>query len=324
MALDLQGIDLALLPVLHDLLHTRSTTLTARRLRCTQSSVSHSLARLRKQFDDPLLVRVGRSLAPTRFAEELAPRLAVALGQVASLFQTAAAFSPTPLDRVFRFAGTDFSELLILPPLVRRLAAEAPGVDLVCSAVGADVERLLQEREVDLAFGTSFRERAGVVVKKVAVDELVLLLREGHPLAHGLDVASYVAAGHVLVAPRGTPGGAVDVALGSLDLARRVVVRVSNFMTAASLVAETNLVTAMPRSVAARMATRLPLVLRELPVQIPKFTFSLAWNEQLSRDAAHRWFRGAVEQVAAAAFTVATPEAPIAVNPLADEPRPSS
>jgi DNA-binding transcriptional LysR family regulator len=144
--MDLEGVDLALLPVLHDLLRTRSTTLTARRLRCTQSSVSHSLARLRKQFDDPLLVRVGRSLALTRFAEELAPRLEVALGHVASLFHSGAAFSPAPLDRAFRFAGTDFSELLILPPLVRRLAEEAPRVDLVCSAVGSDVEGLIQER----------------------------------------------------------------------------------------------------------------------------------------------------------------------------------
>ncbi len=300
--MDLRGVDLGLLPILQDLLKTRSTTLTAKRLGCTQSSASHSLSRLRVQFKDPLLVRVGRSLALTRFAEDLLPRLDTVLGNVAGLFAESPAFAPATLDREFKFAGTDFSELLILPRLVRRLTKEAPSVDLVCSAVGSDVERALQEREVDLAFGTAFRERAGLVVKKVATEDLVLLLRRRHPLRHRLDVDGYAAAGHVLVAPRGTPGGAIDVVLGAIEKTRRVVVRVGNFSTAAALVAETDLVTAMPRSCALVMAQRLPLLVRDLPVSVPPFTFSLAWNEQLSRDDAHRWFRGVVETATAEAF----------------------
>jgi DNA-binding transcriptional LysR family regulator len=300
--MDMRGVDLALLPVLRELLKTRSTTLTARRLGCTQSSASHSLARLRLQLNDPLLVRVGRSLAPTRFAEELSPRLDAVLADIAGLFAESPAFDPATLDRSFTFAGTDFSELLILPRVVRRLAKEAPAVDLVCAAVGGDVERSLQEREVDLAFGTAFRERAGLVVKKVATEELVLLLRRRHPLRHRLDVERYAAMGHVLVAPRGTPGGRIDVVLGAMQKTRRVVVRVGNFSTAAALVAESDLVTAMPRACALVMAERLPLLVRELPLDVPSFTFSLAWNEQLSRDAAHRWFRGVVEAATAEAF----------------------
>jgi DNA-binding transcriptional LysR family regulator len=297
-----RDIDLAHLRVLQDLLRTRSTTQSSRRLGCTQSSVSHSLARLRKRFGDPLLVRTGRQLAPTRFAEELRPRLDAALGEVASLFADAPAFSPEGLERTFRFAGTDFSELLLLPSIVGRLAREAPLVDLVCTPGGADVERQLQERDVDLAFGTAFRDRAGIITKKVAVDRLVLVMREKHPLRRRLDLASYAAAAHILVAPRGSPGGVIDVALGRLGKARRVVVQVGNFTTAAALAASSDLVTAMPRSVAARMAQRLPLVLRPLPVSVPSFAFALAWNEQLTRDAAHRWFRALVEGAAAIAF----------------------
>lgn len=298
--------DLALLPVLQELLRTRSTTITARRLGCTQSSASHALARLRKQFGDPLLVRVGRTLSPTRFAEDLAPRLDAALGNVAGLFDEAPAFEPKTLDRIFSFAGTDFSELLIVPSLVRRLAEEAPLVDVVCSAAGSDVERQLQERQVDLAFGTLFRERAGLVVKKVATDDLLLLMRKGHPLRNRLDVDGYARAGHVLVAPRGSPGGAIDVALGKLGKTRRVTVRVGNFMTAASLVAETDLVTAMPRSCALVLAERLPIVVSELPVHVPPFAFALAWNEQLARDAGHRWFRVIVEAAVEQAFSRVT------------------
>ena len=302
-----QDIDLPHLRVLQDLLRTRSTTLSARRLSCTQSSVSHSLARLRQRFGDPLLVRTGRELALTRFAEELRPRLDAVLGEVASLFAEAPAFSSQGLQQVFRFAGTDFSELLLLPVVVGRLSREAPLVDLVCVAAGADIERQIQEREVDLAFGTVFRDRAGVITKKVAVDDLVVVMRDKHPLRRRLDLESYVGAGHILVAPRGRPGGVVDVALARLDEVRRVVVQVGNFTTAAVLAAESDLVTAMPRSVAERMAKRHPLVLRPLPIAVPPFTFALAWNEQLSRDKAHRWFRAIVEEAATTAFGASTP-----------------
>ena len=300
--MDHRRVDLALLPMLHELLRTRSTTLAARRLGCTQSSASHALARLRTQFGDPLLVRVGRVLAPTRFAEELAPRLDAVLGGIDALIDERSRFAPETLDRSFSFAGTDFSELLMMPQVVRRVGEEAPAVDLVCSAVGDDVERQLQERRVDLAFGTAFRERTGLVVKTVATDELVLLMRGDHPLRKRLDVDRYVSAGHVLVAPRGTPGGRIDGALAALGKQRRVVVRVSNFATAAALVAETDLLTAMPRACALLMATRHPLLVRRLPIEVAPFAFSLAWNEQLSRDPAQRWFRSIVEKAAAEAF----------------------
>lgn len=296
-------MDLALLPVLRELLRTRSTTLAARRLGCTQSSASHALARLRAQFGDPLLVRVGRSLAPTRFAEELAPRLDALLGDLESLVDEKRELDPATLDRAFSFAGTDFSELLMLPTIMRRLAEAAPAVDLICSAVGEDVERQLQERRVDLAFGTAFRERTGLVVKTVASDHLVLLMRDEHPLRKRLDLERYASAGHVLVAPRGTPGGRIDTALANVGKQRRVVVRVSNFATAAALVAETDLVTAMPRACAQVMAARHSLLIRKLPLEVAPFAFSLAWNEQVSRDPAHRWFRAIVEDAARDAFS---------------------
>ena len=300
--MDLRRVDLSLLPVLRDLLRTKSTTLTAKRLGITQSTVSHSLARLRAQFADPLLVRVGRSLSPTPFAETLTTRLEEALDRISGLFDARASFAPAALHRAFAFASTDFCELVVLPTVVRRLAREAPGVDLVCSAAGAEVERKLQEREVDLAFGTAFRERSGIVSKTVARDELVLVVRKGHPLRNALALGSYAGAGHVLVAPRGAAGGPIDLALAARGLARRVVVRVSHFATAAALVSETDLVSAMPRSCARAMAKRLPIVVRAVPLPLPPFVFSIAWNEQLSSDPAHQWFRGIVGQAAARAL----------------------
>ena len=59
--------DLSLLPALDALLHERSVSKAAQRLGLSQPSLSAALARLRRHYDDRLLVRVGNSY-------ELTPR----------------------------------------------------------------------------------------------------------------------------------------------------------------------------------------------------------------------------------------------------------
>ncbi|ELB94123.1 LysR family transcriptional regulator [Rhodococcus wratislaviensis IFP 2016] len=62
---DLRSVDLNLLVDLDALLSTRSVTEAARRLNLSQSAMSGSLSRLRRLFDDPLMVRNGRVLVLT-------------------------------------------------------------------------------------------------------------------------------------------------------------------------------------------------------------------------------------------------------------------
>ena len=71
-AMNLGGVDLNLLVALDALLSERSVTRAAQRIGLSQPGMSNALARLRKLFDDPLLVRQGAELAPTPRAEALA------------------------------------------------------------------------------------------------------------------------------------------------------------------------------------------------------------------------------------------------------------
>jgi hypothetical protein len=59
-------IDLNLLRVLDALLDTGSVVGAAAQLHLSPPAVSRSLGRLRKVLDDPLFVRAGRELVPTR------------------------------------------------------------------------------------------------------------------------------------------------------------------------------------------------------------------------------------------------------------------
>src|SRR5579862_8625207 len=64
--MDLAGVDLNLLVAFDALMEERSVSRAASRLSLSQPGMSNALARLRKLFGDPLLVREGLTLYPRR------------------------------------------------------------------------------------------------------------------------------------------------------------------------------------------------------------------------------------------------------------------
>ncbi len=149
---DLAGLDLNRLVVLAVLLEEGGVSPAARRLGRTQSAVSHTLAQLREDLGDDLLVRVGRGMAPTPFADRLRFPLMTVLGQLGALTR-GAAFDPATARRTFRVGWSDYLQLVVggswLPPL--RMAA--PGIDLVAVAPPpGGPAPLLADGRLDLAF----------------------------------------------------------------------------------------------------------------------------------------------------------------------------
>ena len=77
-------------------------------------------------------------------------------------------------------------------------------MDVVTRFFGDELERAVQAREVDLGFGGRFQALSGVATQKVGDEEMLVLLRRGHPaLRTPLTARKYAALDHVLVAPRG-------------------------------------------------------------------------------------------------------------------------
>lgn len=73
--MNLQRVDLNLLVHLDVLLREKNVTRAAEQLGITQPAMSNILRRLRKLFNDPLLVRSSEGMTPTERALELQPRI---------------------------------------------------------------------------------------------------------------------------------------------------------------------------------------------------------------------------------------------------------
>lgn len=108
MTRSLSSIYLDLLVPLHALLMERSVTKGAERVEVGQPAMSASLAKLRRLFDDPLLVRHGRRLKPTPLAESLVLQVDELLVDIRALSGPGASFDPSVDHRVFTVVASDY------------------------------------------------------------------------------------------------------------------------------------------------------------------------------------------------------------------------
>lgn len=292
--IDVRAINLNLLPALEALLVEGSVSAAARRVHVSQSAMSHSLSRLRELFGDPLLAPLGRGLTPTQRAIQLRSALPAALEQLRLALALPEPFDPRTSTRVFRIATVDYFELTTLPDVLTYLGKHAPSVRLEIDRFTPASVPSLVHGDVDLALIGAMQPIAPSGLRRAAVyrDPFAVIARKGHPaIKRRLDLATYVALGHVLVSVEGRRDGAVDRALARHGATRRVTLRVPHFMSAPLAVRTSDLICTIASSVAQSARELFGLRVLEPPIELPAAQVVALWSQRHDGDAAQRWFR---------------------------------
>jgi DNA-binding transcriptional LysR family regulator len=125
-----RNVDLNLLLPLQALLAERSVTRAAGRLGLSQPATSAALAKLRRHFNDDLLVRAGNSYQLTPLAGQLIERIATAVSATDRVFSSQPDFDPAVSDREFTVLMSDYALSVLGPVISRILDREAPQVRL--------------------------------------------------------------------------------------------------------------------------------------------------------------------------------------------------
>jgi DNA-binding transcriptional LysR family regulator len=291
-------MNLNLLVAFEALLEERSVSRAASRIGLSQPAMSNALARLREAFGDPLFLRAARGVTPTARAAELAAPVRAGLAHLRAAVEGQAGFDPSASTRTFRLAMTDYAELLLLGPLLRRVHQAAPGVQVLIrrlDGIFTAPETELRAGTLDAAIG--FFPDASALDSSTRVLDLleegnVCVARRNHPLMRRrLTAERFAAAASVAVFYRADHRGLIDSVLAGQGLSRRLQATTPHFLAVPYLVAASDLVACVPAGLALRFRQRLALEVRKLPFSLPKFHHRLAWHEQVDGDAAHRWLR---------------------------------
>lgn len=296
----LSGIDLNLLVALDALLVESNVTRAAERTMVGQPAMSASLARLRKHFGDPLLVREGRRLVPTPLAESLAEPVREAVLAVEAVMGSRADFDPTVDRRTFTIVASDYVALVLLRPLFARLGVEAPGVGVNVVPVVPDFADQLRRGQVDLVImPTAFVGRGSFPSRQLFSDRFVLAADRDNP-----DVGDHVTPEvfsrlRYLSYSVGPLRALSERELEEVGIERHVEVSTQSFLTAPFLLTGTRLVSLVHLRLATRVAELARLRLLEPPVPLRPIVEAMYWNPRRTNDPAHRWFRSAIAEIAA-------------------------
>lgn len=291
----LQRIDLNLFRVFDVVYRERSLSRAAGVLYLSQSAVSHALARLREQIDDPLFVRQGRGVTPTPLARQLSPVIRDALASLQGALQRQRPFEPgRDVERVV-LAMHDELEPILLPPLFAQLRRQVPR--LAVASVRLDRANL----KADLAAG---RVDLVVDVAQPTDPELLhepLLQAEFCVAATArrrrLGAEDYLGAQHVAVSSRRTGLPIEDFLLSRQGLQRDVVLRCQHYEAAGRIVVGSDLLLTLPRHQAELLRTTLELKLFKLPLALPPMDVHLYWHRQVDAEPASRWLRDELREV---------------------------
>jgi DNA-binding transcriptional LysR family regulator len=297
---NLAGIDLNLIKVLHALLEERTVTAAGRRIGLSQPATSNALRRLRVIVSDPLFVRGPSGLVPTAFAEDLRLPVRKAILALEEAFQPPRPFHPATAQGTVSLAASDSIALVVLPRLWRLLATEAPGINLhVRSGERPQIEAMLRDGEVDLALGPFGSPRGGWAAEPIYEEGFSLVVRPDHPLLDGpMTPERMVSYPAVLVAPGGGRRGIVDAALAELGLERRVAVVVSHFLLAPHLLRDSDLVLVLATRVTDLAARPLGLAVRPPPLTLGRYHAVVAWPVRNASDPRVTWMRALIRRAA--------------------------
>jgi len=314
--LNFRTLDLNLLRVFDEVMAERSLTRAARNLSLTQPAVSNALRRLRETLGDELVQRSGQGMAPTPRALAIWPSVREALRQLQeSLVPNE--FVPATANTTFVLAMADATAAEVMPGLVETLDSEAPGVSIrVVPLTTRDPRRLLDEESCDLAVGyfpslladLTASEQSGEPLpfshQRLYDGEYVCVMRKDHPLATGpFTLNKFCAARHMLVSFSGRPYGFIDESLATLGRKRHVVLTVNQFFTAGRVVANSKLLTVLPRHFVRVTGIADQLVLRPLPFDVAPVHVDAVWHRRSQQRSAHAWLRQAVLRAADRAFS---------------------
>jgi DNA-binding transcriptional LysR family regulator len=254
--------------------------------------VSRSLGRLRKVLDDPLFVRAGRELVPTELAKSLRVPTQAALGEVLKVLQPSMSSDPINLKRRFAIRADDSIIAVLAIPLMERVQMSAPGVDIDFLRDDPNYVAQFRNGELDFRIGVHVEEHRDTRSEVLLTDRFVAIVHKDHALAgRRLTNRKFADAHHVTVSPVGKRTGPIDVALAEIGMDRKYITTVTSFVVAAHLVATTDQVGSVPRTIAKTMARALPIVSLEIPLSLPTFDVCLTWHGRHSDDSAHQWLR---------------------------------
>lgn len=293
-AVHTDALDLNLLAVLDAMFREGSVTRAAKDLGLTQSAMSHALNRLRTFFDDPLFVKSGSAMVPTRKAQGLRTAVVDVMSRVRQEILAGAIFEPRLARRTFTLCMTDMGELVFLPAILQRFKKEAPDCSLRTLQLPVEqIEAALGSGDADLAMGSIRSAPEGLFQQRLFLHSFVTIVStQNRDVGERLTLEQFEAMPHIAVSLSGRLGESYDKVLEEQGVRRRIAVTTPHFLMVPLLMERhPELIATVPEELANVFGRHGIVRTLKPPVSIPQFPINQHWHPRFHHDPAIVWLR---------------------------------
>ncbi|GAA2923224.1 LysR family transcriptional regulator [Streptomyces enissocaesilis] len=295
--MNLSRLDLNLVVALRALLEERNVTRAGQRVGLSQPAMSAALARLRRQFDDDLLARVGGHYELTALGQVLLDRTSAAYDVLERLFASQADFDPAVESREFKLVASDYAVAVFGTELARVVHNEAPGIRLRFAQTPTTV---VDDTGTLLSTTDGLFMPHGVISDFPATDlyddRWVFLVARDHP-----SVGDQLNRDDLARLPWVTYQRTYDAPavrqLGMLGIEPRVEIAVDSFQLLPLLVEGTSRIALIQARLARLLAPLADVRVLEPPYEAVPLREAMWWHPVHTHDAAHIWLRETAARV---------------------------
>jgi DNA-binding transcriptional LysR family regulator len=295
-AASLRSVNLNLLPVLEALLAEPNLSRAAQTLGMSQSAVSHALAKLRSQFQDPLFVRSRYGVEPTAKALRLATPIAAALDVIRQEVVSPERTREASIGARFQCGVTeplDEGPALVSATMeaLKEVSAEAA---LTFRAVGgSDWKKMLRLRYLDIVFDSKPSPDSDLESEFVKERRYDCYVRSDSGVTEAdFTIERYLAMSHVILdTPTADSRSTLRRALAAGSGTRTIGARVHTHFHAALVASQSEHVGTGYSEDVAFYARNLALRILRCPVPTEPSPLYMTWLRSRTNEPAHKRIR---------------------------------
>lgn len=293
--MNLRDLDLKLLVVFEAIYSTGNISRAADKLAMSQPAVSNQLARLRELLDDPLFARGRRGVEPTVKAQAMIGPVREALGLIGRQFGDTGELDLSTYRRTFRISLFELLEPILMPPIIDLIAERAPGISIEGIQPRVEFAQDILNGTLDLVCYAYPISSPEISVMPIMPVDIVVITRRNHPrIGSVLDIDTLNNLTFIGLTTDLRQMTMIDRDLLTHGIKRRLAYGVPRLWSIPPLVADSNLISFMPRPFAAYLASKFDLDIYEVPVSMPGQHIYMAWHAKMDDDPGHKWLRDAM------------------------------
>jgi DNA-binding transcriptional LysR family regulator len=290
----LRQVDLNLLITFAAIAEEKSVTAAASRLLLSQPAVSRALQRVRKMFQDDLLVRSPHGFELTLRGRKILEELEGLLPKMEHLF-TPSLFDPVREKSHFRISGPDNVCTVVLPRLCRQYVNERYQVQFEFLPWQSGIPELVEHGQLDLVLHID----DGLLPSHFQSERLyredwICAVARDSRFGDRLTLKQYLDASHIVVSTLAGVQTIPDKRLTAVGAKRRSFIRVPYFGVALQCLPGTELVLTLTSGLTSVVQGDRKLRLVNAPHELHPFHFLMAWHPRLNTDPRHMWLRAAM------------------------------